>query len=76
MLLLALAFVTQFAHGQTLTTLYSFSGGNGRGPQAGLVRDAAGNLYGTTYTGGGSCDCGTIFKLNASGNLQVLHRFT
>ena len=75
-LLIALAFVTQFGHGQTLTTLYSFTGGNGRGPQAGLVRDSAGNLYGTTYTGGGSCDCGTIFKLNSAGNLQVLHRFT
>jgi len=75
-LLIALAFVTQLAHGQTLTTLYSFTGNNGAGPQAGLVRDTAGNLYGTTEFGGGSCDCGTVFKLNAAGKLQVLHRFT
>ncbi len=75
-LLIALAFVTQFAHGQTLTTLYSFAGANGRGPQAGVVRDTAGNLYGTTEFGGGSCDCGTVFKLTAAGKLQVLHRFT
>jgi uncharacterized repeat protein (TIGR03803 family) len=74
--LIALVFVTQFAHGQTFTTLYSFTGANGGGPQAGVVRDPAGNLYGTTYSGGGSCDCGTVFKLNAAGNLQVLHRFT
>jgi len=75
-LLIALAFVTQLAHGQTLTTLYSFSGANGRGPQAGVVRDTAGNLYGTTYSGGGSCGCGTVFKLNAAGKLQLLHSFT
>jgi uncharacterized repeat protein (TIGR03803 family) len=75
-LLIALAFVTQFAHGQTFTTLYSFTGGSGGAPQAGLVLDTAGNLYGTTYAGGGSCGCGTVFKLTPAGNLQVLHRFT
>jgi uncharacterized repeat protein (TIGR03803 family) len=75
-LVIALAFVTQLAHGQALTTLYSFSGANGAEPQAGVVRDAAGNLYGTTYFGGGSCDCGTVFKLTAAGKLEVLHRFT
>ena len=75
-LLIALAFLTPFAHGQTFTTLYSFTGADGSGPQAGVVRDTAGNLYGTTYSGGGSCNCGTVFKLNAAGNLQVLHRFT
>jgi len=75
-LLIALAFVTQFAHGQTLTTLYSFTGASGNGPGAGVVRDNAGNLYGTTSAGGGSGYYGTIFKLNAAGNLTVLHRFT
>src|SRR5271157_5095466 len=37
-------------------------GGDGVQPSAGLVRDAQGNLYGTTYLGGAS-DNGTVFKL-------------
>jgi uncharacterized repeat protein (TIGR03803 family) len=54
--------------------------GDGRFPTAGVIRDAAGNLYGTTYTGGvlSLCGvgCGTIFKVDASGKETVLHRFT
>ena len=53
------------------TTLYSFTGGaDGGGPTAGLVFDAQGDLYGTTYSGGvntGGCGaiygCGTVFEL-------------
>ena len=65
------------------TALYSFTGtaGDGASPQAGLVRDAQGNLYGTTVSGGdASCDapygCGTVFRIDASGNETVLYRFT
>lgn len=63
----------------TQTVLYSFTGGNdGRSPWEGsLVRDAAGNLYGTTLYGGDStCGCGTVFKLDPSGSFTVLHTFT
>jgi uncharacterized repeat protein (TIGR03803 family) len=46
---------------------------------SGLIRDSAGNLYGTTVLGGGTgCDgvgCGTIFKINAAGQLTVLYKF-
>ena len=57
------------------TVLYSFTGkGDGRSPSAGLVRDAAGNLFGTT-TGGGASGFGTVFKLDATGNETVLHSF-
>jgi uncharacterized repeat protein (TIGR03803 family) len=43
--------------------LYSFAGGaDGASPYAGLVFDAAGDLYGTTYYGG-SYDDGTVFEL-------------
>jgi uncharacterized repeat protein (TIGR03803 family) len=43
--------------------LYSFAGGtDGAAPQAGLAFDAAGNLYGTTTTGGAN-GTGTVFKL-------------
>jgi len=66
---------------QTFTVLYTFSGGlDGAFPQAGLVRDKAGNLYGTTVQGGSSANCflgcGVVFKLDASGNETVLHSFT
>jgi len=45
--------------------LYSFQGGNdGYEPYAGLVLDAAGNLYGTTVNGGANaCGCGTVFEI-------------
>jgi len=51
--------------------LHRFQGGNdGALPEAGLVADQAGNLYGTTYNGGresGLCQaddgCGTVFQL-------------
>ena len=61
---------------QTLTTLHSFAGGktDGGNPDAGLVRDASGNLYGTTVNGGSSGN-GTIFKVSASGKETVLHSF-
>jgi hypothetical protein len=52
----------------TETVLYSFKGGNdGASPQAGLIADANGALYGTTVEGGAAgCfgeGCGTVFKL-------------
>jgi uncharacterized repeat protein (TIGR03803 family) len=56
----------------TETVLHNFGDGRLDGilPLAGLVLDASGNLYGTTYRGGGSqgCQsrygCGTVFKLS------------
>jgi uncharacterized repeat protein (TIGR03803 family) len=56
--------------------LYSFRGGNGGSiPEAALVRDSAGNLYGTTHDGGID-GAGTVFKLTPSGTETVLHSFT
>jgi uncharacterized repeat protein (TIGR03803 family) len=52
----------------TLTTLAEFNGVNGRRPSAGLIADAAGNLYGTTSFGG-KYDRGTIFRLNFGSNI-------
>jgi len=58
------------------TVLYKFTGRpGGRYPSANLVRDAAGNLYGTTSEGGGA-DLGTVFKLDRTGKETVLHSFT
>ncbi|MFZ0283800.1 MAG: choice-of-anchor tandem repeat GloVer-containing protein, partial [Terriglobales bacterium] len=60
------------------TVLYNFcsqSGcADGSQPYASLVRDSAGNLYGTTY-GGGSNDGGTVFRLDKTGKETVLHSF-
>ena len=39
---------------------------DGSNPQAGLISDQAGNLYGTTYSGGGGYGGGTVFKLAPS----------
>ena len=62
------------------SVLHRFSANDGQAPYAGLIADAAGNLYGTTYTGGpiGSvCAwCGTVFRLTPTGTLSVLHNFT
>jgi uncharacterized repeat protein (TIGR03803 family) len=58
--------LTPPAAGQTTwvhTILYSFSHTVGQRPNWGLVRDAAGNLYGTT-TSGGANDFGTVFELS------------
>jgi uncharacterized repeat protein (TIGR03803 family) len=65
------------ASAQTLTTLYSFPGsGNGAEPHGGLIADAAGNLYGTTFGGGSGNGYGTVFRLTPTGTEIVLHRFT
>jgi len=64
--------------------LYTFRGGpDGAQPSSALVFDSAGNLYGTTLSGGTGCGglgCGTIFELERSGATgwteKILHRFT
>jgi uncharacterized repeat protein (TIGR03803 family) len=54
--------------------LYNFNGaGDGSGPEAGVILDAAGNLYGTATMGGDlTCaagqGCGTVFELSRSGS--------
>jgi uncharacterized repeat protein (TIGR03803 family) len=63
------------------TVLHSFTGSDGRNPQAGLIADSAGNLYGTTVAGGasgsgcGGYGCGVVFKLSPGGTETVLHSF-
>jgi uncharacterized repeat protein (TIGR03803 family) len=63
------------AYAQTYSVLFSFNGANGGGPNAGLITDSSGNLYGTT-AGGGLWGAGTVFKLDPSGNQTVLHSFS
>jgi uncharacterized repeat protein (TIGR03803 family) len=62
-------------HKPTYTVLHRFTGGgDGGNPVASLVRDASGNLYGTTRVGG-SFNYGTVFKIEPSGKETVLHNF-
>jgi uncharacterized repeat protein (TIGR03803 family) len=65
------------AHGYRERVLYSFIGGDdGSSSTSTLTFGGDGYLYGTTSAGGGSCDCGTIFKVNSkSGKEAVLHAF-
>jgi uncharacterized repeat protein (TIGR03803 family) len=74
-LVLGLA-ATQSAQAQTFTVLHSFAGfpSDGKEPYAGLVRDGAGNLYGTTINGGHS-DYGTVFEVSKTGTETVLRNF-
>jgi uncharacterized repeat protein (TIGR03803 family) len=72
--------------GWSETVLYSFCSlsdcADGLMPLRGpLVRDASGNVYGTTDFGGTfrNCNgqgCGVVFKLNTTGKESVLHNFT
>jgi uncharacterized repeat protein (TIGR03803 family) len=54
--------------------LHNFAGSDGRFPQAGLISDPSGTLYGTTHFGGVS-GYGTLFSINASGDETILHNF-
>ncbi len=54
------------------TVLLKFNGPDGEAPYAGLIRDKAGNLYGTTYYG---ARFGNVFRLAATGKETLLHDF-
>jgi uncharacterized repeat protein (TIGR03803 family) len=46
------------------TVIQPFNNANGFDPVSGPVADEAGNLYGTTFTGGKD-ECGTVYRLSA-----------
>ena len=74
----ALLLPTGAAAASTFKVLHEFTGKDGANPDAGLIFDAAGNLYGTT-SAGGAFGKGTVFKLtpnsNGSWTESVLHSF-
>ena len=72
--LISAAVATQSAQAQTFTVLYNFTGSLDGAYPSGLLRDAAGNLYGTTSSGG-TYGYGTVFKVDTSGQEIVLYNF-
>jgi len=67
--------------GGTESVLYSFCSeadcADGEQPEAGLIFDGSGNLYGTTTGGGISTTCcGTVFEYTSGGTENVLHAFS
>jgi uncharacterized repeat protein (TIGR03803 family) len=70
--------------GYAETVLHSFAGVSGRDgalPEAGLILDKGGDLYGATVHGGfTNCDtgngCGTVFEITPDGAETVLYAFS
>ena len=57
------------------TTLHRFNGlTDGAEPNAGVILDAKGDIYGTTVVG--ALGYGTVFKLDKTGGETVLYTFT
>lgn len=62
--------------------LHEFAGGDGSGPNGGVILAGSGKLYGTTESGGrGECSggCGVVYELaprpNGTYGFSVIHRF-
>lgn len=78
-LLLAAAVAARPAQAQTYTVLHAFTASPDGAIPNPLIRDAQGNLYGTTKVGGlatcGEGTCGTVFKVDSAGKETVLYSF-
>jgi len=84
-LLLASTVAAPPARAQTFKVLHAFKGAPGDGaiPDSELLRDAAGDIYGTTNEGGstrgtvckGLDGCGTAFRLNRAGGKIWVYSF-
>jgi uncharacterized repeat protein (TIGR03803 family) len=71
----AFAPLLQPAADSSYRLLYSFKDGNDGGyPFAGLTV-LNGELYGTTYGGGGPSSWGTVFKIGPTGDEKVIYKF-
>ena len=62
------------AHASGFKILYKFDGSDGNIPNGDLIKDKAGNLYGTTYSGGKYY--GNVFRLAPDGTATSLYVFT
>jgi uncharacterized repeat protein (TIGR03803 family) len=68
--------VFKLARDGSETVLHAFAAGrDGAAPEDTLLADGSGNLYGTTYGGGGGV-AGTLFKIAPDGMETTIHVFT
>jgi uncharacterized repeat protein (TIGR03803 family) len=60
-----------------LNVMYDFTGLNNTGvaPGGNLVQGSDGDFYGTTYSGGGSLNDGTVYKITPGGTVTTLVSF-
>ena len=69
------AMIVQTVEAQSFGVIYNFTGGSdGGNPLAGFIQDSAGNMYGTTSSGG-SAGNGVVFKVTQAGQETVLYNF-
>ncbi len=73
------AFATQIAQAQTYKVIYTFTDFDGTSGGSYLLRDAAGNFFGSSPDGGNlsncSGGCGDVYKLSPTGKLTYLYTF-
>ena len=75
--LIVAAMLAASAHAQTLSTLYTFSGPDGAGPQAPVTLGNNDNFYGTTsYSASVADGYGTVFMITPSGGLTTVYKIT
>src|SRR5579863_3802023 len=71
------ALILPLAQAQQFNVLYRFNGPDGSRPDAGVVMDSAGDLYGTAFVGGSGYGTAWLLKHHTGGyTLSVLHKFT
>jgi hypothetical protein len=85
LVLAALIFCTGRAVAQTYSVLHNFGSNahnsqgatvpDGLNPEAGVVFDSAGNMYGTTFSEGDDLNGGVVWEITKSGSYIVLHQF-
>ncbi len=73
--MMMVTFACQTAQAIDYRVLHSFSGSDGSNPEADLILDSVGTLYGTARSGG-AFNAGVIFKMTRRGKETVLYTFS